>query len=166
MFLARGFRNPAWKINLFLPAPRAARLWQLETSVHRAAICCHQYGLWCLVKNTGLVVPEKTDPSLLNIKEALSNVDCMKYPFWWCSLQEEYIPLTTLNPVILISEDLSAACVKFWSCHSIPVKCSLKKNKQKTKQKPNSSSTAKQASLFPIFLLKSYEYSPLPHICI
>jgi hypothetical protein len=64
MFLSRGFRNPAWEISLFLSVPLIAWLWQLEATVHRAAICCHNYGLWCLVKNTGQLVPSRENPPL------------------------------------------------------------------------------------------------------
>lgn len=72
-----------------------------------------------------LFLPEKTDPSLLNIKEALSNVDYINNLSGNILCSNQYIPLTTLNPVDTNKWRLACACVKFWSCHSIPVKCSL-----------------------------------------
>lgn len=46
-----------------------------------------------------LFLPEKTDPSLLNIKEALSNVDYINNLSGNILCSNQYIPLTTLNPV-------------------------------------------------------------------
>ena len=145
MFLSRGFRNLAWKIHVFLPAPKQPGYgdWTPLSSGLLCAATSRDCAVWSGM--TGLVVPS-SENRFPFAKHKRSLIECRLHKASFLVMFSAATSEAWQATVHLTSEDESAACAPFWNCHSTPAKCLLQTSplqNPKTKPKSFSNSTEK-----------------------